>query len=334
MKRVIFLFCLAASLCWGCGDDFTSGNGSAGTGGTGNTGGSAGNAGDAGTAGSAGDAGTGGTGNTGGTGGQGGTGGGNPCPDITYDQAATLLGQPCANVFPSGCGTQNPVPRGEFITVVIDQVLSIYLMGYEDPSSPNFSDVPVTHPAEKALWLELIPDTSAFQPNNPTTTCFAQDVVTELGSIPPVHMVVYYVEPDGQFLGANVGPIGSVRYHAWGADSNNKVTQLEVVCNLSGDYTNPQNCPVADTIIRCSTPDGSGFKSYTVTMVAGVAAFTNLDCYRNSATAQLEFQVQFHTSIGAQTNEQIRVAINPNSDPTVFNIRRGGPTPIPTWTIQ
>jgi hypothetical protein len=73
-------------------------------------------------------------------------------------------------------------------------------------------------------------------------------------------------------------------------------------------------------------------------MVGGVAAFTGLDCYNNSA-GEMDFQVQFHTSVGAQNGEQISVAINPDSNLNVFRIRRGGirrggPTPIPTWTIQ
>jgi hypothetical protein len=257
MIRFFIVLSLALSL-GGCAeilklDEFSEGNSSSNTGG---------NAGEGGQGGSA-----------GGSGGQGGVGGVNPCPNITYDGAASLIDSnaTCADIFPSsGCGTADPVSRAEFIVAVINQIPPVKLMGYEDPGSQTFTDVSASDSyfteVEQAVWLELISVSFDFEPLNPTTNCFAQEVMNKVGDLTPVHMVVYQVEPDGQFLGANVGPIGSVSYHAWGADSNSKVDSLQVVCNLSGDYTNPEDCPVADTIIRCSLPDNSGYNTYTVTM--------------------------------------------------------------------
>lgn len=345
MKTKFFAVVAVLFAFIGCGSEFSSvsspdaglDGGDAPTGGTGgNTGGSAGSGndaaagagGDAGAGGNAGAGGEAGAGGDAGAGGQGGAGGSNPCPDITYNAAAALIGEPCANLFASGCGTNNPLPREEYLATVVDQVPAVQLMGYEDPPSATFSDVPANHPAEKAVWLSMLPATNFFHPGGPTTTCFAQDLMDELANIPPIHTVKYGVEASGS-LSAGVGPIPAVQYHTWGADAAHKVTSLEVVCNLSGDFTVPQACSVGDAVIRCSKPDLSDYNVYTVAMVAGTASFTNMNCY-HSTGGEMDIQVMFYASSGAQSGQQIRVGINPNS----LLIRRGGPEPIPTFTIN
>lgn len=330
MFRIFFLaLCLAVSLV-GCGEEFlanpdagTGGDaGSAGDGGTGNTGNTGGSAGDGGT-------GTGG-------GGQGGDGGSNPCPDATYDDIADLFAPTCGSLFQSGCSTADKVERGEFITVTIDQTPVVHLMGYNDPISPSFSDVSLTHAAEKALWLKLIPDTSAFHPADPTTTCFAaDDVVAKLNILPPVHSVRYEVTAS-QFLGAGVGPIPSVSYHAWGADGTSapkKITAFDVVCNTtSGDFTDPESCPaVSNVVIRCSLPNNSGYNSYSVALDnSGTASFTGMDCYHQTG-GEHDIQVQFYTSGTAQATQKISLDINPNT----FLKRQERPElVVPTFTIN
>ncbi|MBU0705657.1 hypothetical protein KJ657_03925 [Patescibacteria group bacterium] len=336
MKRMIFLMCLALAL-WGCGEQFAASpdggvagaGGSGGTAGTGgNTGGSAGTGGTGNTGGNAGQGGTGNTGNTGG-GGQGGQGGGNPCPDITYNAAAALIGEACANLFASGCGTSNPVPREEFISAVIGQVPE-KLQGYSDPVVATFGDVALAHPAfsaiEKAVWLELVPVTPFFHPADPTTTCFAQDVVTAMGNLPDIYAVVFSASPS-QNLGSGVGAVDAVIFKVYGTNPGNHLTQmLRLVNNLSGGYTAPQTTTALEAVlILCEVPAGGSFTTYSLPLTAGAADFNSLNCYKNDGSP-----MELHIQVDPVAVGQVRIGI----DPTTITIRGKGQVNNPIFTIQ
>lgn len=344
MKMYVFvivtaLIALGCTLpTMGCGEEFTSqptdagvgGDAAGGTGGhAGNTGGHAGTGGTTSSSGGGGTAGTG--GNTGGTAGTGGDGGGGapPCHDATTDEIANMLGQPCEDLFSSGCGTANPVPRSEFISVVVDQVPE-KLEGYADPGTATFSDVPLGHPAfsavESALWLELIPVTAAFHPDDATTTCFAQEVVNAMNALPSIYAMLLQCT-SSQNISASSGAIQACSFTLYGTSSGNHMTQVvRITNNLAGDYTVPQATSALEAVrFRCEIPAGGPFTTYTLPLTAGAADFNAIDCY-DQAGGSMELQIQIDPIAAGQA----RIGI----DPTTLAIRGAGQVNNPTFTIQ
>jgi|GEM_PF-5624530 len=307
--------------------------GSAGTGGnTGGTGGS--------TGGSAGDGGTGGT-STGGSGGStggsasstGGSGGSNPCPNITYDAVAALASQPCASLFASGCGTSDPVARGEFMAVAMSLVPAAKLQGYTAPTVASFSDVPVGNPAfaavEKAVWLEVISVTPFFQPAGSTTTCYAEGVITKVQALPAIYAVVFSNQASGP-LATTSGPSTTTRMHLYGTSTTNHLTQMvRVVNNLAADFTVPQaTTGLEAVVIRCEIPPGSSYTSYPLPLDgSGKAEFATLDCFSQSG-GMIELQLQMDPSPSG-AGQQARIGIDPGTLPV-----RGGQANAPTKTIN
>jgi len=300
------------------GDAGAPSGGSAGNGGAAGSSGSAGSP-SGGTAGNGGDTGTGGTAGSGGTSGDGGTGGSNPCPDITFDEVSTLVGEPCGNLFPTGCSTQNPVPRGEFITVVINSVPD-KLEGYTDPDSATFGDIPITHAAEKAVWLELIPATSFFQPDGATTTCFAEDVMDDVAALPDIYAIIFNNQADSTIPSTN--GMGTVtRMYVYGTSPANHLTGVvRLVNNLDEppDFTVPQATTALEAVsLRCQVPEGGGnYVSYSGPIASGSADLT-VDCHiQTGDTMELQIQIDPDPS-GAGHEAQIGI------DPTTLTIRRG-----------
>ena len=310
--------------------------GNSGTGSTSGSGGSAGESpgtggdagsGTSGTGGNAGSgAGTGGgsSGNAGAAGqsGQGGTGGSNPCPDATYDDVASALGETCGNLFPSGCGSaSSTITREEFITVVV-MLIPDKLQGYTEPSAgASFSDVPADHGAEEALWLEIIPATAFFQPTALATTCFVQEVADAVQALPDIYAVVFLNDPDG-----NVGPTGNVssvsRFNLYGTSPANHLAGIvRLVNNLDEppDFTVPQPTQALEAVgLRCQAPDGgSNFTDYDSPLNADGYADFSVDCY-SEASGAIEIQIRIDPGIdGAGEAAQIGI------DPTTLTVRRG-----------
>ena len=346
MNRLFAILFGFALFALGCGSEFVTGpetdagvGGSAGTGGhAGNTGGGGGTAG-----GGNGGGGTGGhAGNTGGgggtAGGGNGGGGGNPCPDATAPDLADLLGQPCASLF-ANCGPTDTVSRGQFIGALISVVPAAKLQGYVEPTIATFPDVPLGNPVfpavEKSVWLELIPVTPFFNPEDLTNTCFAQDTFALMQALPSIYDVVSANQASGNLSGS-LGPTLTTQTYVYGTSFSSHLTQMvRVVNNLSGDFTVPQPTKALEAIvIRCQFANGSpNYNSYTVSFDPltwdGKAEFTNLDCYSDSS-GTVELQLQMNPSALPQAvGQQARIGIDPGTLPV-----RGGQANAPTKTIN
>lgn len=337
MHRFYMISLILSLFVLGCGEEFTSqptpDAGSGGTAGTGgNTGGSAGSGNDAG-AGAGGTAGHGGntggsagsTGGTAGTGGAGGDaggnggGGGNPCPNTTTDAIAVLLGKPCGDLFPT-CGTSNPVSRAEFVGVVIPQIAGSQFQGYVEPSVASFQDVPVGNPAfsavERAVWLEIIPVTSFFHPADPTTTCFAQEVVDAMNGLGSMYAVVFYNSPSGNIL-SNESMTTIIQMNVYGTSPGAHLTQaVQVVNDLVGDFSVAQGTSALEALaISCQVPaGGSNYVPYTFTIANpltwdGVAAYSQntLNCY-NQAGGPMELLLGIDPRAGG-AGQQVRIGL-------------------------
>jgi hypothetical protein len=195
------------------------------------------------------------------------------------------------------------------------------LQGYVDPTVPTFSDVPLTDPAEKAVWLEIIPATPFFQPNGATTTCFMQDVLDAMQALPDFYAIVYINQPDGTIPAIN-GPSTMTRMNLYGTSAANHLNQ---VLRLVNDFDEPPDftlpgdptSALEGVVIRCQVPAGtSSYDAYPGTLVNG-SADISVDCYSQAGDV-MEIQIQVDPS-PTGTGQEFQIGF----DPGTLKVRRG-----------
>lgn len=339
---VLISFFMACS-----GNQFTSGEAGAGAGGdataeagTGGTdsgsGGMAGQTSSGGLSGSGGDPPDGG----GDTGADGGADTGDPCLVIaTPTWVVDQLGASCNPIFgAASCNVATELERASLLSsLMLGYLPDTQRLGYSNPETASFADVPTTHgdfsAAEQALWLSIIePEGNLFFPEDPASVCWAEPMLSALRNLPTVYAVAKANPPD------NLPPdwfwATSVIYTVYGTSPALHFTEsLRVVNNLDGDFSLGQDeDAIAEMRLECHDPDGLGDTPYTGVPVSGSVEFSNIDCFDQSGDG-FELRVQFRVASlanGANTGDQIRMTI----DPANLAPRGGGLDRVPTYTIE